>query len=189
MKPLLLASAAGPPAHAPFGRRANDTEVRFVTAVPETRTLDPARPTVLMLDRVLLRTANARPGSLAAIARHVAVVGVGGPGEADPAPDFPVEHLTGFIGDGASPGSVVAQLQGAFRHAETLVLVRRARSRARSRSRELTELSRVGVALSTERDVTVVLNVILTQALRLTSCDAGKYWYLQFNLPKWAVMQ
>ena len=179
MKPLLLASHAGVPAHAPFGRRAEDTEVHFVTAVPAPRSLDPARPTVLLLDRALLRTALARPGSLSVIARHVAIVGVGGPGETDPASDFPVEHLTGFIGDGSSPGAVLAQLQGAFRHADTLVAARRARARARSRSRELSELSRVGVALTNERDLVAVLNVVLTQALRLTTCDAGSIYLVE----------
>src|SRR5512132_2513444 len=48
-----------------------------------------------------------------------------------------------------------------------LVAARNARSAESERYHELTELTRVGVALSTERDLVTLLDMILSQARRL----------------------
>ena len=80
-----------------------------------------------------------------------------------------------------SPGLVTAQLRGAFRHAASLVAYRAVRSQERERHRELTELTRVGVALSTERDLLSLLTLILSQARRITTSDAGSLYLVEHD--------
>jgi HD-GYP domain-containing protein (c-di-GMP phosphodiesterase class II) len=87
--------------------------------------------------------------------------------------------LTSFIPGNAEKGTAVAQLRGAFRHAAALVAARSARHAERERHRELTELTRVGVALSTERNLETLLDMILSQARRLTASDAGSIYLVQ----------
>ena len=67
-------------------------------------------------------------------------------------------------------------LRGGFRHAASMVAQRRAESEQELRHQELTELTNVGVALSTERDLLTLLEMILTQARRITSSDAGSIY-------------
>src|SRR6266702_3895902 len=55
----------------------------------------------------------------------------------------------------------------------------RARAEAVSRSREIGELTRIGVALGTERDLRSLLDLILTQARRITSSDAGSLYLVE----------
>ena len=64
-------------------------------------------------------------------------------------------------------------------HAAALVAARRAtRLETRSAS-DVTELSRIGVALSTERDLLILLELILGQATRLSSADAGSLYLVE----------
>src|SRR5213082_1042907 len=50
---------------------------------------------------------------------------------------------------------------------------------ALGRNREIGELTRIGVALGTERDVKSLLDLILTQARRITSSDAGSLYLVE----------
>ena len=79
----------------------------------------------------------------------------------------------------AAPGTVIAALRGGFRHAASLVATRHARTEADERARELTELTSIGAALSTERDLHALLELILTQARRVTSSDAGSLYLVE----------
>ncbi|MEK7667354.1 MAG: HD domain-containing phosphohydrolase [Gemmatimonadota bacterium] len=47
------------------------------------------------------------------------------------------------------------------------------------RSREITELTRIGVALSTERNYDVLLEMILSQARRITQSDGGSLYLVE----------
>ncbi len=105
-----------------------------------------------------------------------AFVGIGDAGESEPAPDFPSDLLTSFVPGDAAVGTVITQLRGAFRHAAALVAERNAREQEQQRYQELTELTRVGVALSHERDLTTLLEMILSQARRITNSDAGSLY-------------
>jgi HD-GYP domain-containing protein (c-di-GMP phosphodiesterase class II) len=67
-------------------------------------------------------------------------------------------------------------LRGAFRHAASLLGERRAVAEQEDRHRELRELTSVGVALSTERDLLTLLEMILSQARRITASDAGSLY-------------
>jgi HD-GYP domain-containing protein (c-di-GMP phosphodiesterase class II) len=180
MKPLLLTASESALSHALLGRRVDDVEVRAIPSLPLPRALDLERPTVLALDRALL--ASAGDGGLTqlrALAGVIAIVGVGDADDDEPGDDFPVDVLASFIPGRATAGTKVAALQGAFRHAAALAAVRRARNTAVERTRELTELSAIGVALTTERDLGTLLRLILSHARRVTESDAGSLYLVE----------
>ncbi|HEY5061083.1 MAG TPA: HD domain-containing phosphohydrolase, partial [Gemmatimonadaceae bacterium] len=91
-------------------------------------------------------------------------------------PDFPLDLLTGYLPADAPVGTIMAMLRGAFRHASSLLGERRALAEQEDRHRELRELTSVGVALSTERDLLTLLEMILSQARRITASDAGSLY-------------
>jgi HD-GYP domain-containing protein (c-di-GMP phosphodiesterase class II) len=163
-------------ASAPLGRRVEDVEVRHVPALPTPASLDPTRPTVIVLDRTLAASAGGDAGWVRDLAAIAALVGLGEVGETEPPDDLPPDLLTGFLPGDASPGTVLAMLRGGFRHAASLVAERRAVAEEDARHRELTELTSVGVALSTQRDLLSLLELILNQARRITSSDAGSLY-------------
>ena len=180
MKPLLLTALGSPLSDAPLGRRGDDVEVRAIPALPLPRALDLERPTVLALDRTLLAGAGDGAGAqLRALAGVIAIVGIGDPDDAEPGVDFPVDVLASFIPGGATSGTKLAAVRGAFRHAAALAAVRRARNTAVERTRELTELSAIGVALTTERDLSTLLRLILSHARRVTESDAGSLYLVE----------
>ena len=179
MKPLLLTAIGRTISAAPHGRREDDVEVRRVPVLPTARALERDRPTVIVLDRNLLRSVGDEPARLQELATVAALVGIGDVGESDPPPDFPVDLLTCWVPGDASVGTMITSLRGAFRHAASLVAERRAREEAIDRARELAELTAIGVALSTERDLNTLLELILTQARRLTTSDAGSLYLVE----------
>jgi HD-GYP domain-containing protein (c-di-GMP phosphodiesterase class II) len=175
VKPLLLAAVGRSLSSAPLGRREDDVEVRRILALPTAASLDSARPTVIVLERALLASAD-DPERLAELARVAALVAFGEPGEAEPRGDLPLDLLSGYLPADAPAGAIVAMLRSGFRHAASLIAGRRAREEMISRHRELTELTSIGVALSTERDLFTLLEMILGQARRITSSDAGSLY-------------
>ncbi|HEX2781835.1 MAG TPA: HD domain-containing phosphohydrolase [Gemmatimonadaceae bacterium] len=179
LRPLLVACIGRALTSAPLGRRDDDVEVRRVHVLPRAGSLDAGRPTVILLDRTLLASAAGDRSALDELAGVCALVGWGDPDEDAPRDDFPHELLTSFIPGGATAGMVIAQLRGGFRHAASLVAARNARLAEGERYHELTELTRVGVALSTERDLLSLLDMILSQARRLTASDAGSIYLVE----------
>jgi len=164
---------------APFGRRVDDVEVRRVPALPAAATLDADRPTVIVLDRYLLRSAGSDHERLRELATCVAFVGLGEPGEDEPGREFPADLLTGYLPCDAPAGTILAMFRGGFRHAATLVAERRAVGEEKERHRQLRELTNVGVALSTERDLLTLLEMILSQSRRITVSDAGSLYLIE----------
>ena len=144
--------------------------------LPTASTLDPARPTVVVLDHGLIASAGDDPERFRNLARRAALVGLGDPGEPEPAEDFPADLLVGYLPGEAAPETVAAMLRGAFRYAVSIVAERRALSEGEERRRELTDLTRIGAALSTQRDLLTLLDMILSQARRITSSDAGSLY-------------
>ncbi|HEU4993172.1 MAG TPA: HD domain-containing phosphohydrolase [Gemmatimonadaceae bacterium] len=177
MQPLLLVAFGRTISSAPLGRRKDDIEVRHIPALPTAAALESERrPVVIALDRVLLQSVAGQRDILESLATVAALVGIGDAGEREPTEDFPVDLLTSFTPGDAPVGTVLAQLRGAFRHAVALLGEREAREQERLRYQELTELTRVGVALSHERDLTTLLEMILSQARRITNSDAGSLY-------------
>ena len=178
MKPLLIAAVGRTISPAPLGRREDDIELRRVPALPAASSIDGTRPTVVVLDRALLASAG-DPDRVRELARRAALVGMGDPGEVEPSTTFPLDLLTGYVPCDAPVGAVLATLRGAFRHATSLVAEQRAIAEQQERHRELRELTNVGVALSTERDLYTLLEMILSQARRITTSDAGSLYLVE----------
>jgi HD-GYP domain-containing protein (c-di-GMP phosphodiesterase class II) len=175
-KPLLIAAVGRTISSAPLGRREDDVELRRVPALPTAASLDPERPTVIVLDRALIASAGDDVERLRELAKRAALVGLGDPGEAEPPSSFPLDLLTSYIPSDAPVGAVIATLRGGFRHAASLVAEQRAVAEQEERHRELKDLTNIGVALSTERDLYTLLDMILNQARRITSSDAGSLY-------------
>ena len=177
MKPLLLVAFGRTISSAPLGRREDDIEVRRIPALPTAKSLaDERRPIVVALDRALLQSVGGVRKTLEELGTVVAFCGLGDPGEQEPHESFPGDLLTSFVAGDAPIGTVITQLRGAFRHAAALLAERIAREQERMRYQELTDLTRVGVALTLERDLTKLLDMILGQARRITNSDAGSLY-------------
>ena len=140
-------------------------------SVPAAAALDPGRPTVVVVDCHVWNDHQ----TLTALTELAAIVARGSADDED----APTELLTAYIPPDASRSTIVAQLRGAFRHAAALVAVQTARSAEARRYRELTDLTQIGVALSTERNLLTLLEKILTQARRISDSDAGSIYLVE----------
>ena len=158
---------------------ADTLEVRRVDALPTPTELDPARPTVILLDRRLVESAGDGPRIIAELAGIAAIVGLGEPGEVAPDGIFRSEYLSSYFAVDAPAATIHALIRGAFRHAASLVTAHLAGEERALRHRELAELTSVGVALSTERNLLSLLDMILTQARRITSSDAASLYLVE----------
>lgn len=176
--PLLILGEGRPlPPGFPTGGGA--IELRRVRALPHPEELDPARPTVVLLDRALLAASpDARLRSVA-FARIAALVWAAEAGESEPPTTAPGQLLTAFIAGDATARAALAQLRGAFRAAAALAAAHAAREGERERQRELAELARIGAALTIERDLMTLLDLILSQARRMTASDAGSLYLVE----------
>ena len=179
MKPLIICSIGRAfPALDALAVR-GDVEVGRVSRLPAPSAMEIERPTIVLLDAALLKAATGGTQQLEELAAHAALVGMGESGESEPPDMFPPELLSGYITPETPPATARVTLHGALRHAAALVAARRAaRLEGRSAS-DVTELSRIGVALSTERDLLTLLELILTQARRLASADAGSLYLVE----------
>jgi GAF domain-containing protein len=70
-------------------------------------------------------------------------------------------------------------LRTAYREAAARGETRRARQETAFRTREIKELTRIGMALATERDLNTLLELILVQALQITQSDAGSLYLVE----------
>jgi HD-GYP domain-containing protein (c-di-GMP phosphodiesterase class II) len=107
------------------------------------------------------------------------IVLLGRPGETDLPDTFPPELLSGFVPDPHGARHLLLAIRAGFREAASRAETGRARAEAALRSREIGELTRIGVALGTERDLKTLLDLILTQARRITQSDAGSLYLVE----------
>lgn len=149
-------------------------EVRRVAALPALAELPVDRPVLMLVDARLADGAD-----LAGLAQRGAIVGLGEAGEREPSAVLAAAPVVGWLAADAAPSLGRTVLQGALRHAATLVAVARSRDAQLSSATDLRELSRVGAALATERDLDTLLSMILTQARRLASADAGSLYLVE----------
>ncbi len=178
VQPLVLAPAGRTISAFPALGAGNALDVRRVDRLPEADTLDPERPTVVLLDRELAERSGG-PGALGALAAAVAFLGIGDVGEAEPGEVLKAVALTSWLPADASRGQANAALQGAMRHASSLIEAYRAARLEQQSAFDLRELSRVGAALSEERDLDTLLEMIVSQALRLASADAASLYLME----------
>lgn len=136
------------------------------------------RPTVLVLDPHnrstfpldVLRAFVDAGGAIVALGRH---------GETDLPHEMPAELLAGFVRHPAGSREFLVAIRSGFREAAARAETARGRSELAMRSREIGELTRIGVALGTERDLKTLLDLILTQARRISSSDAGSLYLVE----------
>ncbi len=108
-----------------------------------------------------------------------AIVALGRDGEPDLPGEMPSELLSGFVRPPVGPRQLLVAVRAGYREAAARMETARARSEAANRSREIGELTRIGVALGTERDLKTLLELILTQARRITTSDAGSLYLVE----------
>ena len=156
---------------------AEQVERRVVTAV-DAGTID-ERPTVLLLDEGL-RAALGAGGVRAAADAGAAIVALGAPGETDLPEAMPGADLAPiFLTAPAGTRQLLAALKAAFREAAGRAEILRGRAEVAARSKEIAELTQIGVALTTERNYDVLLEMILSQARRITQSDGGSLYLVE----------
>jgi len=156
---------------------ADDVERKAITALGP-GSLD-ERPTVLLLDETLRRLLGPA-GTRDAADAGATVVALGAPGETDIPDDLPgADVVSAFLTHPAGRRQLLTALRNACHQAAARIEFGRARADAAARSREITELSRIGVALSTERNYDVLLEMILSQARRITQSDGGSLYLVE----------
>ncbi len=177
MKFVLLHGAAWEPGDARAALDAEGIERRIVTGTAPVVVDD--RPTVLLLDETLRRVLGV-PGVRAIADAGSTVVALGAVGETDLPADLPgAELVSGFLRHPPGIRQLFAALKAALREAALRQEAARQRAEAAARSREIAELTRIGVALSTERDYQVLLDLILEQARRISQADGGSLYLVE----------
>jgi HD-GYP domain-containing protein (c-di-GMP phosphodiesterase class II) len=176
MRYLLLHTPAWTPAGvrpALEGAQIEAGEVR----VPRELVVD-ERPTVFVLDS---ESRSIFPVDVlrAFVDAGGAIVALGRDGEPDLPAEMPSELLSGFVKPPVGPRQLLVAVRAGYREAAARQETARARSEAANRSREIGELTRIGVALGTERDLKTLLDLILTQARRITTSDAGSLYLVE----------
>ncbi len=183
MKPLILCSIGRAVTALDALTSREAVEVRRVPILPTLASLDAERATVVIVDRALVHSTAGDLGALTALAAQAALLGVGELGETEPPDGFPTDLLCGFIAADSATLSARVAIQGALRHAAALVAAHRAVRLEDRSATDVHELTKIGVALSTERDLLALLELILSQARRLSGADAGSLYLVQRNDP------
>ena len=147
---------------------------------PDHAALDARRPTVVALDEALLVRRPSGTRAAEALASIAALISLGsGSSPTEDALDDVAALGPLFLPADATPAMVRHVLRSALRHAATLVAARLATEAESARHVELAELSRVGAALTTERDLETLLRLILSQSRRIAQADAGSLYLVE----------
>lgn len=173
---LLLHPTGWDPAALRALLEAEDVAIR---AIPPGAPLAPdPRPTVLLLDPPARNAWS--PAALATFAdAGGALVALGASGETDLPADLSGVALTTFLKAPTGVRETLLALRVAFRTAIDRREAARARIDSAARADELSELTEIGIRLSTERDYNKLLETILTQARRITQSDAGSLYVVE----------
>jgi HD-GYP domain-containing protein (c-di-GMP phosphodiesterase class II) len=176
VKFLLLHAPTFDPAPFAEAFATEQVTVRRISMPGELATGD--EPTTLILD-----SASRDRFPVSALRQFVnaggAFVALGAPDETDLPERVPPELVSAFLP--AAPGhrQLLIALRSSYREAAARTEAARARIEAASRTKELGELTRIGMALSTERDLDTLLELILSQARALTNADAGSLYLVE----------
>ncbi len=176
MKYLLLHTPAWSPTGVRPALESAQIEAREAR-VPRELVVD-ERPTVFVLDSES-RSIFPVDALRAFVDAGGAIVALGRNGELDLPAEMPSELLSGFLRQPVGPRQLLVAVRAGYREAAARLETARARSEAANRSREIGELTRIGVALGTERDLKALLELILTQARRITTSDAGSLYLVE----------
>ena len=179
MKYLLFHPPTWSPAPVAAALAAEQVEARIAATPAEVRGDD--RPTAYLLDGNARRMVTHE--LLTALRDSgVAILALGEPGETDVPAELPAEVLGGFLRGPAGPRELLVALRSAFRLSATHREQARTRAESAARLNELTELAEIGVLLSTEKNLDTLLDLILSQARRVTQSDAGSVYIAETDL-------
>jgi HD-GYP domain-containing protein (c-di-GMP phosphodiesterase class II) len=174
---VLLHGPTWEPGEAGPALDAEQIERKAITAVVAGLVDD--RPTVLLLDETLRRLLGPS-GVRAAADAGATIIALGAPGEIDVPLDLPgVELAPVFLRHPVGQRQLYAALKAGFREAAARIESTRARAEIAARSKEVAELTRIGMALTTERNYDVLLEMILTQSRRITQSDGGSLYLVE----------
>jgi len=176
MKFVLLHTRAFDPSPIAKALAAEEIAARLVGSPKDL--VDAEVHAVLVLDP---ESREAFPGTAlrAFVERGGAVVALGRSGEPDLADALPTDLLASYLPQPFGTRQLLLALRAAYREAVTRGDLQRARADVTLRTRELSELTRIGMALATERDYNTLLDLILTQARRITASDAGSLYVVE----------
>ncbi len=160
---------------------AGGAEVVRHPEVPPVGALDPERAHLLLVPLAALRHDRALAASLAGVAALVAL-GAIADAPLDVTTDGDLEAmLSGLIAPDGSAEQARLAIRAGLRQGVTLLATRRASQFDARDAGDVRELARVGVALSTERDLDTLLDMILAQARRIAAADAGSIFLVVRN--------
>jgi HD-GYP domain-containing protein (c-di-GMP phosphodiesterase class II) len=109
----------------------------------------------------------------------VSIVALGEPGEAEVPPSLPADLLSDFVRAPAGTRQLLLSLRTAFRLSAARRDAAHARAESAARTSEITELTHIGVVLTTEKNYNTLLDLILNQARRITQSDAGSLYLVE----------
>ena len=176
MKFLLFHPPSWSPGELTGPLAAEQVELRVVATPSEIRPDD--RPMAYLLDvpsRQQVTTqllAGLRDGG-------VALLALGDAEESDIPADLPAEMLSGFLKAPVGPRQLLVALRAAFRVSASHRDQARIRAESAARLNDLTELAEIGVRLTTEKNLDSLLELILSQARRVTQSDAGSLYIVE----------
>ncbi len=178
MRFLLLHSAGWNPAGIADALAAEQVEVRALPAPKDLKSVQDGRPAVIVLDpesRDIIA-----PLTLGALVEAgAAIVALGRQGEEDVPAELPADLLAGFVRAPSGPRQLLVALRSAFRVSAARLDARRARAETAARTSELAELAEIGMRLTTEKNYNTLLDLILSQARRITQSDAGSLYVVE----------
>ncbi len=176
MKLLLLCLPTWSPQDIAGPLAADGVEVKVVRSASEAVGDD--RPTVLVLDPD--SRGGFTPQALLALRdAGVGVLAIGRAGEEDVPAELPAEALAGFLKAPSGPRQLLVALRSAFIVSAARRETARARAETAMRTNEITELTEIGIQLTTEKNYNTLLDLILTQARRITQSDAGSLYVVE----------
>ena len=108
-----------------------------------------------------------------------AVVALGTDGEEDVPEEFGSDLLAGFLPKDHGPRQALLMLRIAYREAVARTDKERALKDVDARTKEVGDLTSIGMALTTERDYKVLQELILSNARRISSSDAGSLYLVE----------
>jgi HD-GYP domain-containing protein (c-di-GMP phosphodiesterase class II) len=108
-----------------------------------------------------------------------ACVALGASDETDVPARLPPDVVSAFLPPHPGRRQFLVALRSSYREGAARTEAVRARGEAANRTKELGELTRIGMALSTERDLDALLDLILSQARALTDADAGSLYLVE----------
>ena len=177
--PLLLHSASWDPAPVREALTFGSAAIEFQLARQWDPKMAAERPTVMLMDEELRRWLGP-PAVRRLVESGATVVALGNGHETDVPADLPgADVIRAAVPPRAATRQLLVALRAAFREAAARIEAARARTEVTQRSQEITELTRIGMALSTERNYDVLLEMILTQARHITQSDGGSLYLVE----------